>query len=155
MAGDDGLEPATSAVTAKRKVVTYRKKATRMASFGAVRHDREPLSNSYQTRDLCPVNLCPALATTECGAQRGASLSESSLDACIGLILPVKKACFRSAFRVSNIDPAKTENPSSKEILYPAANRNHRSQQKSCVIILLPPRTSNDPTAASRRPDHH
>jgi hypothetical protein len=30
-----------------------------MASFGAVRYDREPLSNPYQTRDLCPVDLCP------------------------------------------------------------------------------------------------
>src|SRR5580704_3774622 len=47
------------AVTAKRKVVTYRKQASRMASFGAVRHDREPLSNPYQTHDLCPLNLCP------------------------------------------------------------------------------------------------
>ena len=58
MAGTTGLEPATSAVTAKRKVVTYRKQASRMASFGAVRYDREPLSNPYQTPDLCPVNLC-------------------------------------------------------------------------------------------------
>ena len=49
----------TSAVTAKRKVVTYRKQASRMASFGAVRYDREPLSNPYQTHDLCPVDLCP------------------------------------------------------------------------------------------------
>ena len=53
MAGTTGLEPATSAVTAKRKVVTYRKQASRMASFGAVRNDREPLSNPYQTHDLC------------------------------------------------------------------------------------------------------
>jgi hypothetical protein len=30
-----------------------------MASFGAVRHDREPLSNPYQTHDLCLVDLCP------------------------------------------------------------------------------------------------
>jgi hypothetical protein len=45
---------STSAVTAKRKVVTYRKQASRMASFGAVRYDREPLSNPYQTHDLCP-----------------------------------------------------------------------------------------------------
>jgi hypothetical protein len=59
MAGTTGLEPATSAVTAKRKVVTYRKQASRMASFGAVRYDREPLSNPYQTYDLCPVDLCP------------------------------------------------------------------------------------------------
>ena len=59
MAGTTGLEPATSAVTAKRKVVTYRKQASRMAPFGAVRYDREPLSNPYQTHDLCPVNLCP------------------------------------------------------------------------------------------------
>ena len=50
---------STSAVTAKRKVVTYRKQASRMASFGAVRYDREPLSNPYQTHDLCPVDLCP------------------------------------------------------------------------------------------------
>ena len=56
-----GLEPfPTSAVTAKRKVVTYRKQASRMASFGAVRNDQEPLSNPYQTRDLCPVDFCPA-----------------------------------------------------------------------------------------------
>src|SRR5450631_219163 len=61
MAGTTGLEPATSAATAKRKVVTYRKQASRMASFGAVRNDREPLSNPYQTHDLCPVDLCPAL----------------------------------------------------------------------------------------------
>src|SRR3984957_19047023 len=47
------------AVTAKRKVVTYRKQASRMASFGAVRNDREPLSNPYQTHDLCPADLCP------------------------------------------------------------------------------------------------
>jgi hypothetical protein len=59
VAGTTGLEPATSAVTAKRKVVTYRKQASRMASFGAVRNDWEPLSNPYQTHDLCPVNLCP------------------------------------------------------------------------------------------------
>ena len=59
MAETTGLEPATSAVTAKRKVVTYRKQASRMASFGAVRYDREPLSNPYQTHDLCPVDLCP------------------------------------------------------------------------------------------------
>jgi hypothetical protein len=58
MAGTTGLEPATSAVTAKRKVVTYRKHASRMASFGAVRNDQEPLSNPYQTHDLCPVDLC-------------------------------------------------------------------------------------------------
>jgi hypothetical protein len=32
-----------------------------MASFGAVRNDREPLSNPYQTHDLCPVDLCPAV----------------------------------------------------------------------------------------------
>ena len=32
-----------------------------MASFGAVRNDREPLSNPYQTHDLCPIDLCPAL----------------------------------------------------------------------------------------------
>ena len=32
------------AVTAKRKVVTYRKQASRMASFGALRYDREPLT---------------------------------------------------------------------------------------------------------------
>ena len=33
-----------------------------MASFGAVRNGREPLSNPYQTRDLCPVDLCPVVA---------------------------------------------------------------------------------------------
>src|ERR1700678_923433 len=61
MAGTTGLEPATSAVTAKRKVVTYRKQASRMASFGAVRNDREPISNPYQTHYLCPVDLCPSV----------------------------------------------------------------------------------------------
>jgi hypothetical protein len=40
-------------------VVTYRKQASRMAPFGAVRYDREPLSNPYQTHDLCPLDLCP------------------------------------------------------------------------------------------------
>jgi hypothetical protein len=35
------------------------KQASRMASFGAVRYDREPLSNPYQTHDLCPEDLCP------------------------------------------------------------------------------------------------
>src|ERR1700722_12484600 len=59
----------TSAVTAKRKVVTYRKQASRMASFGAVRHDREPLSNPYQTHDLCLVDLCPR-ESKEGGVQR-------------------------------------------------------------------------------------
>jgi hypothetical protein len=58
MAGTTGLEPATSAVTAKRKVVTYRKHASRMASFRAMRNDRELLSNPYQTCDLCPIDLC-------------------------------------------------------------------------------------------------
>src|SRR5438874_13802470 len=62
MAGTTGLEPATSAVTAKRKVVTYRKQASRMASFGAVGNEREPLSNPYQTHDLCPVDVCPSRA---------------------------------------------------------------------------------------------
>jgi hypothetical protein len=52
-----------NAVTAKRKVVTYRKHASRMAPFGAVRNDREPLSNPYQTHDLCPVNLCPPVVS--------------------------------------------------------------------------------------------
>ena len=68
VAGTTGLEPATSAVTAKRKVVTYRKQASRMASFGAVRNDREPLSNPYQTHDLCPLDLCPNsdLGLNEC-----------------------------------------------------------------------------------------
>jgi len=66
MAGTTGLEPATSAVTAKRNVVTYRKQASRMASFGAVRNDQEPLSNPYQTHDLCSVNLCPNLCPNLC-----------------------------------------------------------------------------------------
>jgi len=57
--------PQEIAVT-KRKVVTYRKQASRMASFGAVRHDREPLSNPYQTRDLCPIDLCPTFARRGC-----------------------------------------------------------------------------------------
>jgi hypothetical protein len=30
------------------------------AFFGAVRFDREPLSNPYQTHDLCPLDLCPS-----------------------------------------------------------------------------------------------
>ena len=30
-----------------------------MAPFGALRYDRERLSNPYQTHDLCPANLCP------------------------------------------------------------------------------------------------
>ena len=34
-----------------------------MAPFGAVRHDQEQLSNPYQTRDLCPANLCPMRET--------------------------------------------------------------------------------------------
>ena len=51
--------PETAVVTAKRKVVTYRKQTSRMASFGAVRNDREPLSKPYQTHDLCPLDLCP------------------------------------------------------------------------------------------------
>jgi hypothetical protein len=38
MAGTTGLEPATSAVTAQRKVVTNRKQASRMAPFGAPRY---------------------------------------------------------------------------------------------------------------------
>src|SRR5580692_7448565 len=54
MAGTTGLEPATSAVTAKRKVVTYRNKRHGWLLFGAVRCDREPLSNPYQTHDLLP-----------------------------------------------------------------------------------------------------
>jgi hypothetical protein len=49
----------TSAVTEKRKVITHRKQASWMASFGTVRNDREPLSNPYQIHDLCPVNLYP------------------------------------------------------------------------------------------------
>src|ERR1700722_13114244 len=53
------------AVTAKRNVVTYRKQASRMASFGAVRYDREPLSNPNQTHDLCPANLCPRARGSE------------------------------------------------------------------------------------------
>ena len=69
MGGTTGLEPATSAVTAKRKVVTYRKQASRMASIGAVRNDREPLSNPYQTHDLCPVNLCPNLRFKKAGSR--------------------------------------------------------------------------------------
>src|SRR6266568_7189815 len=72
--GDDGARPATSAVTAKRKVVTYRKQASRMASFGAVRYDREPLSNPYQTRDLCPVNLCPIEIGSTSDLPRGQQL---------------------------------------------------------------------------------
>ena len=30
-----------------------------MASLGAVGNDREPLSNPYQTHDLCRMALCP------------------------------------------------------------------------------------------------
>ena len=56
MAGTTELEPATSAVTEGRNL---QKKAPRMASFGALRHDQEPLSNPYLTRDLCRTDFCP------------------------------------------------------------------------------------------------
>jgi hypothetical protein len=61
MAETTGLEPATSAVTAKRKIVTNGKQTSRMASFGAVRNDQIRLLNPQWTRVLCPVNLCPDL----------------------------------------------------------------------------------------------
>ena len=38
MAGTTGLEPATSAVTARRKVVTYWNQGERMAPFSALRN---------------------------------------------------------------------------------------------------------------------
>jgi hypothetical protein len=59
MAGTTGLEPATSAVTASWKAVTYRNQGERMATFGALRHSEELLLDPYWTLDLCPVNLCP------------------------------------------------------------------------------------------------
>ena len=49
MAGTTGLEPATSAVTAKRKVVTYKKQTPRMAPFWRCKERSvtiiEPISN--------------------------------------------------------------------------------------------------------------
>jgi hypothetical protein len=73
-------------VTAKRKVVTYRKQASRMASFGAVRHDQEPLSNPYQTHDLCPVNLYLLRSPTEGGnvAERSQNRTSSRVTALMG-----------------------------------------------------------------------
>ena len=38
MAGTTGLEPATSAVTAERKLVTYWNQGERMAPFSALRN---------------------------------------------------------------------------------------------------------------------
>jgi len=55
VSSNDSRSIRTSAVTPKRKVETYRKHASRMTPSGAVRNDRERLSNPYQTRDLCPV----------------------------------------------------------------------------------------------------
>jgi len=46
MAGTTGLEPATSAVTANRKPVTYRNQEARMARFSSLRYPWQPL--------LCP-----------------------------------------------------------------------------------------------------
>ena len=43
VAGTTGLEPATSAVTAKRKPVTIRNKTPRMAIFGANRDGQEQI----------------------------------------------------------------------------------------------------------------
>ena len=43
MAGTTGLEPATSAVTANQKPVTYWNQGERMAPFSALRNDWEPL----------------------------------------------------------------------------------------------------------------
>jgi hypothetical protein len=50
---------ASSYRDSEKEVVTYRKQASRMASFGAVRNDRKPLSNPHQTHDLYTVNLRP------------------------------------------------------------------------------------------------
>ena len=58
MAGTTGLEPATSAVTAERKLVTYWNQGERMAPFSALRNPWKPLVCPYRARDLCPVDLC-------------------------------------------------------------------------------------------------
>ena len=58
MAGTTGLEPATSAVTAKRKCVTNRKQGAADDTFSALRNPRELLLHPYQTHDLCPDDLC-------------------------------------------------------------------------------------------------
>jgi hypothetical protein len=52
-------KPATSAVIAQRRAVTYGNYASRMASFGALRYPRQPLLDPYRTPDLCPTDLCP------------------------------------------------------------------------------------------------
>ena len=82
----------TSAVTAKRKVVTYRKQASRMASFGAVRNDQEPLSNPYQTHDLCPVDLCPEICPNLLGSVvrtswlTGRVHADCPMEGCAGIV---------------------------------------------------------------------
>jgi hypothetical protein len=61
MAGTTGLEPATSAVTVKRKRVTNRKQGATDDSFSALRNPSEFLLHPYQTHDLCPDDLCPSI----------------------------------------------------------------------------------------------
>ena len=58
MAGTTGLEPATSAVTAKRKRVTNRKQGATDDIFSALRNPWELLLHPYRTHDLCPADLC-------------------------------------------------------------------------------------------------
>jgi hypothetical protein len=58
MAGTTGLEPATSAVTAKRKRVTNRKQGATDDTFSALRSTWELLLHPYRTHDLCPDDLC-------------------------------------------------------------------------------------------------
>jgi hypothetical protein len=59
--GDDGARTRDLCRDSEKEGRNLQKTSVTMASFGAVRNDREPLSNPYQTHDLCPVNLCPAL----------------------------------------------------------------------------------------------
>ena len=51
-------EPATSAVTAERKLVSYWNQGERMAPFSALRNPWWPLVCPYRAQDLCPVDLC-------------------------------------------------------------------------------------------------
>ncbi len=59
MAGTTGLEPATSAVTANRKRVTYRNQEARMARFSSLRHPWQRLLDPYRPCDLCLADLFP------------------------------------------------------------------------------------------------
>jgi hypothetical protein len=71
------LEPATSAVTANQKPVTYWNQGERMAPFSALRNDWEPLLHPYRTHDLCPVNLCPNCGLPRDVDWRGQNLTTS------------------------------------------------------------------------------